>query len=570
MKSDKDSPEMGASAKGGEDPAASGTELRRSNSYYAGRRITIPDSDNKFSFKKLWAFTGPGFLMSIAYLDPGNIESDLRSGSLAGYGLLWVLVLSSVMGVFVQVLSLRLGVVTGFHLAETCYKQYRLLPRIILWIMVEIAIIASDAQQVIGTSIAIYLISDEHIPLWGAAIITILDTFTFLCCDKYGLRKLETIFGLFISVMGITFGYHYVISQPEHLKVLQGLFVPIYTPHEYKVFLQGVGIVGAVIMPHNIYLHSALVKSREVDKSDRMKVKEAITYFAIESSVAVFFSILINICVVAVFAKSFYRVTNKEILEHCPKQFGNDSIIPNDDNLIEANLHVGGLVLSCTYGVASKYIWGIGILASGQSATMTGTYAGQFAMEGFLNLQWARWIMVLVTRSLALITIFTQIVSPDPHPFRSNFYTNRGSLALIPTLFVAIFTRIEELTLMNDLMNVINCLQLPFAVIPLIAFTSNRQTMGENFVNCWINRIIAISLSVIVITVNGYFVITSLADIQPHILVMFFAGVFALIYLILCVYLGIHMVVSMSKTDYTQNKFIKNYIVLPTVGYSSF
>ncbi|KAK9754250.1 Natural resistance-associated macrophage protein [Popillia japonica] len=143
--------------------------------------------------------------------------------------------------------------------------------------------------------------------------------------------------------------------------------------------------------------------------------------------------------------------------EHCPKQFGNDSIIPNDDNVIEANLHVGGLVLSWTYGVASKYIWGIGILASGQSATMTGTYAGQFAMEGFLNLQWARWIMVLVTRSLALI----------------------------PTLFVAIFTRIEELTLMNDLMNVINCLQLPFAVIPLIAFTSNRQTMGENFVNCW-------------------------------------------------------------------------------------
>ncbi|GJQ81935.1 Mvl [Trypoxylus dichotomus] len=517
-------------------------KIKRQGSYYMGRRLSIPDNRSKWSFKKLWAFAGPGFLMSIAYLDPGNIESDLRCGALAGYSLLWVLLFSSIMGLFMQRLAIRLGVVTGLHLAEMCFRQYRKLPRIILWFMVEIAIIASDAQEVIGTAIAIYLLSNEKVPLWAGATITIFDTLTFLCFDKYGLRKLELFFCFFITVMGISFGYQYVVSQPDHLQTIKGTFLPICPNCDYAVLVQGIAIVGAIIMPHNIYLHSALVKSRVVDKANSLKIKEANMYYFIEASVAVFFSICINIFVVAVFAKGFYRITNKELLEKCQRQYGNITIIPDNDEFVEVTLHSGGLFLSCTYGLASKYIWGIGILASGQSATMTGTYAGQFAMEGFLNLEWARWIKVLVTRSIAVT----------------------------PTVFLAIFTRIEEMTIMNDVMNIINCVQLPFAAIPIIAFTSSTRIMGDDFVNNWINKGVAILLSIVVIAINSYFVVATMADIKPHAVLLMLVAVYALLYFVFCVYLIVHMVVFMSKKDFSENNFIKKYVMASTAGYSSF
>lgn len=171
-------------------------------------RVTIPDKDSdSFSFHKLWAFTGPGFLMSIAYLDPGNIESDLQSGTTAQYKLLWVLLSATILGLVMQRLAARLGVVTGHHLAEMCYRQYKLFPRMFVWIMMEIAIIGSDMQEVIGTAIALYLLSNRLIPLWVGVLITVIDTFTFLLLDKYGLRKLEFLFGLLIAVMAFSFGY---------------------------------------------------------------------------------------------------------------------------------------------------------------------------------------------------------------------------------------------------------------------------------------------------------------------------------------------------------------------------
>ena len=289
-------------------------------STYLDERIIVPDMDgNVFSFRKLWAFTGPGFLMSIAYLDPGNIESDLQSGATADYKLLWVLMWATILGLLMQRLAARLGVVTGQHLAEVCYRQYRKTPRILLWLMIEIAIIGSDMQEVIGTALAIYLLSNKTIPLWGGVLITIVDTFTFLGLDKYGLRKLELFFCILISVMAFSFGYEYVVVSPDQGEVIKGIVVPWCSNCGNKEVLQAVGVIGAVIMPHNLYLHSALVKSRDVDRNNKRRVKEANMYYFIESTVALFVSLIINVFVVAVFAAGLYGKTNDDVYNICAK-----------------------------------------------------------------------------------------------------------------------------------------------------------------------------------------------------------------------------------------------------------
>uniref|UniRef100_A0A3Q4I9G5 Solute carrier family 11 member 2 n=1 Tax=Neolamprologus brichardi TaxID=32507 RepID=A0A3Q4I9G5_NEOBR len=369
-------------------------------------------NDECISLRKLWAFTGPGFLMSIAYLDPGNIESDLQSGAKAGFKLLWVLLGATIVGLLLQRLAARLGVVTGMHLAEVCNRQYHTVPRIILWVMVELAIIGSDMQEVIGCAIAFNLLSSGRwIPLWGGVLITITDTFVFLFLDKYGLRKLEAFFGFLITIMGITFGYEYVTVGPDQGQLLKGMFVPHCEGCGPVQLTQAVGIVGAVIMPHNIYLHSALVKSREVDRSNKKEVKE-------------------------------------------------------------------GVVLGCFFGPAALYIWAVGILAAGQSSTMTGTYSGQFVMEGFLNLRWSRFARVLLTRTLAIT----------------------------PTLLVAIFQDVQHLTGMNDFLNVLQSMQLPFALIPILTFTSLPSLMNE-FANGLVFKIGGGVVILIVCAINMYFVV---------------------------------------------------------------
>ncbi|KAI4459642.1 solute carrier protein family 11 member [Holotrichia oblita] len=421
--------------------------------YFNTNRVTVPEDDTKrFSFRKLWAFTGPGFLMSIAYLDPGNIESDLQSGTIAEYRLLWVLLSATILGLVAQTLATRLGVTTGLHLAEMCYRQYRKFPRLIVWIMVEIAVIGSDMQEVIGTGIAIYLLSNKVIPLWAGCVITIVDTFTFLFIDKYGLRKLELFFGFLISVMAVTFGYEYIVASPDQGQVVKGMFFPWCQGCDSAALLQAVGIVGAVIMPHNLYLHSALVKSRDIDRKQPAKIKEANFYYFIESSIALLISFVINVFVVAVFAYGLYHKTNEELLEQCDaNNIDAIDVFPNNTEYVTADIYKGGIFLGCTFGAAALYIWAVGILAAGQSSTMTGTYAGQFTMEGFLNLRWARWKRILLTRSIAIV----------------------------PTFFTAFFSTIEDLTRMNDVLNAVMSVQLPFAVIPTIAFTSNPRIMGQ-------------------------------------------------------------------------------------------
>uniref|UniRef100_A0A8D0BQS8 Solute carrier family 11 member 2 n=1 Tax=Salvator merianae TaxID=96440 RepID=A0A8D0BQS8_SALMN len=478
---------------------------------YFDQKIAIPEDEKHpwFSFRKLWAFTGPGFLMSIAYLDPGNIESDLQSGAVAGFKLLWVLLLATIIGLLLQRLAARLGVVTGLHLAEVCNRQYPKVPRIILWLMVELAIIGSDMQEVIGSAIAIHLLSVGIIPLWGGVLITIADTFMFLFLDKYGLRKLEAFFGFLITVMAITFGYEYVTVRPDQGQLLKGMFMPYCEGCGAPQLEQAVGIIGAVIMPHNMYLHSALVKSRQVNRANKKEVSEANKYFFIESCIALFISFLINVFVVSVFAEAFYGQTNKDVYEVCAnKSFAQAGLFKPNNETLDVDIYKGGVVLGCYFGPAALYIWAIGILAAGQSSTMTGTYSGQFVMEGFLNLKWTRFARVVLTRTIAIT----------------------------PTLLVAIFQDVEHLTGMNDFLNVLMSLQLPFALIPVLTFTSLRPVMND-FANGLGWKIAGGILILIVCTINMYFVVVYVTALGQ---VVFYAiaSIISVFYLAFVAYLA--------------------------------
>ena len=475
-------------------------------STYFSNRISIPDSSERcwgFSFKKLWAFSGPGFLMSIAYLDPGNIESDLQSGARAGYDLLWLLMVSTILGLLLQRLSARLGVVSGKNLAEVCQENYPRFPRYVLWIMVEVAIIGSDMQEVIGTAIALYLLSLRYIPLWAGVLITIVDTFFFLLLDKYGLRKLELFFAFLIAVMAATFGYEFFRADINYIAILKGLFIPSVPSGEVKI---AVGIVGAIIMPHNIYLHSALVQSRDIERDRPKKMKEANLYYFIESTVALFMSFIINLFVVSVFAASFNGKVADDLME-CSELNKTISSDVSPNATLDIDIYKGGLFLGCEFGMAAKFIWAIGILAAGSSSTMTGTYAGQFVMEGFLNIHWSRWKRVLFTRSIAIM----------------------------PTLMVAVFANINNLTNMNDLLNVVQSLQLPFALLPILHFTNSWLVMNS-FKNGVIMKVIVWLLALSVIAINFYFVVDYVHD-QP-LWVTALSILVILPYVVLVVYLG--------------------------------
>ncbi|XP_062323342.1 natural resistance-associated macrophage protein 2 [Osmerus eperlanus] len=486
-------------------------------STYFEEKVPIPeDVTRMFSFRKLWAFTGPGFLMSIAYLDPGNIESDLQSGAKAGFKLLWVLLGATIIGLLLQRLAARLGVVTGMHLAEVCNREYPVVPRILLWLMVELAIIGSDMQEVIGCAIAFNLLSVGRIPLWAGVLITIIDTFVFLFLDKYGLRKLEAFFGFLITIMAVSFGYEYVLVSPDQGQLLKGMFMPYCEGCGPLQLEQAVGIVGAVIMPHNIYLHSALVKSRQIDRGNKKEVKEANKYYFIESTIALFISFLINVFVVAVFAEAFYSKTNNEVNAICnATDSPYNDLFPNNNDSLQVDIYKGGVVLGCFFGPAALYIWAIGILAAGQSSTMTGTYSGQFVMEGFLNLRWSRFARVLLTRSIAIT----------------------------PTLLVAIFQDVQHLTGMNDFLNVLQSMQLPFALIPILTFTSLPSIMND-FANGLGWKIGGGVVILVVCAINMYFVIVYVTTLNS-VLLYVLAALLSISYLCFVGYLAWHCLIAL-------------------------
>lgn len=393
-------------------------------------------------------------------------------------------------------------------------------------------------QEVIGTAIAFYLLSAKAIPLWVGVIITIFDTFTFLFLDKYGLRKLEVFFGFLITVMAISFGYEFFVVKPEAGEIMKGILLPWCENCDSSMFMRAVEIIGAIIMPHNLYLHSALVKSRNIDRSQPGKVREANLYYLVEASIALFVSFIINVFVVSVFAHGLYGKINSDIVSECNGTLFEEaqSLFTPLNATVDADLYKGGIFLGCVFGITALYVWAIGILAAGQSSTMTGTYSGQFVMEGFLNLQWARWRRVFVTRMIAIV----------------------------PTFLVAFYSEMNQVTQLNNYLNVVMSLQLPFAAIPTIAFTSNPRIMGE-FTNGLTNKVIAVSLSIVVIVVNLTYIISrmelsSLAPFWVFVLVIFFIS-----YIVFIVYLVIHLAVSMGNQYLGSSRWVQTY-VMPNVG----
>ncbi|XVF64148.1 hypothetical protein PTKIN_Ptkin09bG0144500 [Pterospermum kingtungense] len=408
-----------------------------------------------FSWKKLWLFTGPGFLMSIAFLDPGNLEGDLQAGAIAGYSLLWLLMWATVMGLLIQLLSVRVGVATGRHLAELCREEYPTWARYVLWFMAELALIGADIQEVIGSAIAIQILSNGTLPLWAGVLITASDCFMFLFLENYGVRKLEAVFAVLIVTMALSFAWMFGDTKPSGKELLIGILVPRLGS---KTIRQAVGVVGCVIMPHNVFLHSALVQSRKIDPKKRGRVQEALNYYSIESSVALLVSFMINLFVTTVFAKGFYGT----------KQANNIGLVNAGQYLQEK--YGGGLF-------PILYIWGIGLLAAGQSSTITGTYAGQFIMGGFLNLRLKKWVRALITRSFAIV----------------------------PTIIVAIVFNTSEasLDILNEWLNVLQSIQIPFALIPLLTLVSKEQVMGVFKIGPILERV-AWTVAALVIIINGY------------------------------------------------------------------
>ncbi|KAG1368601.1 Metal transporter Nramp2 [Cocos nucifera] len=397
--------------------------------------ISADDADDPaavppFSWRKLWLFTGPGFLMSIAFLDPGNLEGDLQAGAIAGYSLLWLLFWATAMGLLIQMLSARLGVATGKHLAELCREEYPGWARLALWFMAEVAMIGADIQEVIGSAIAIKILSRGVLPLWAGVVITAMDCFMFLFLENYGVRKLEAVFAFLIATMAFSFAWMCGETRPSGKELLIGVLVPKLSS---KTIRQAVGVVGCVIMPHNVFLHSALVQSRKIDPSKEICVQEALNYYSIESTLALIVSFTINLFVTTVFAKGFYGT--KE---------ANSIGLENAGQFLQEK-YGGGLF-------PILYIWGIGLLAAGQSSTITGTYAGQFIMGGFLNLRLKKWIRALITRSFAIV----------------------------PTIIVALFfnTSDSALDILNEWLNVLQSVQIPFALIPLLTLVSKEHLMG--------------------------------------------------------------------------------------------
>ncbi|KAA0032521.1 hypothetical protein IC582_025528 [Cucumis melo] len=441
-----------------------------------------------FSWRKLWLFTGPGFLMSIAFLDPGNLESNLQAGATAGYSLLWLLLWATAMGLLIQLLSARLGVATGRHLAELCREEYPTWARIVLWVMAEFALIGADIQEVIGSAIAIKILSNGALPLWAGVIITALDCFIFLFLENYGVRKLEAVFAVLIATMALSFAWMFGETKPDGKELLLGILIPKLSS---KTIKQAVAVVGCIIMPHNVFLHSALVQSRDINPSKKGRVQEALRYYSIESTLALFVSFIINLFVTTVFAKAFY---------------GTD--IANSIGLVNA-----GKYLEDKYGgglFPILYIWAIGLLAAGQSSTITGTYAGQFIMSGFLNLKLKKWLRALITRSFAIV----------------------------PTMIVALVFETSDsmVDVLNEWLNVLQSIQIPFALIPLLCLASKEHLMGTFRIGP-VLKTTSWLVAVLVMAINGYLLVSFFSSEVNGVLIAIFVFVFIAAYLAFVVYL---------------------------------
>ncbi|HET6680504.1 MAG TPA: Nramp family divalent metal transporter [Gemmatimonadaceae bacterium] len=412
-------------------PAAMDTGWRRSRVTPSLAEVyrSIPVT-GRSTFRKLLAFAGPGYLVAVGYMDPGNWATDLAGGSAFGYTLLSVILISNLMAVLLQGLSSKLGIVTGRDLAQACRDHYSAPVNFALWVLCEIAIAACDLAEVIGTAIALNLLFG--IPLaWGVGI-TALDVLVVLYLQNKGFRLLEALVITLVAVVGMCFLFEMFVSRPDMAAVARG-FVPDPEILRNPAMLYiAVGILGATVMPHNLYLHSSIVQTRRYEESVAGR-KEAVRFAFIDSTIALSFALFINAAILIVAAATFFRTGNHQVAE-----------IQDAYQLLTPLLGVG----------AASTVFALALLASGQNSTITGTLAGQIVMEGFLNIRIRPWLRRLITRAIAIV----------------------------PAAIVAILYGASGTAKLLVLSQVVLSLQLSFAVFPLVKFTSEKAKMGE-FVN---------------------------------------------------------------------------------------
>ena len=394
----------------------------------------MDDDTETFSVRKFLEFVGPGFLMCIAYVDPGNFESDLQAGVQYGYSLLWVLLWAIVAGLFVQAMCVRLSLATGWHLARVMRDEYPTRVRYALWVATELAIVASDIPEVIGTALALKLIFG--IPtVWGVAV-TSLSTLLFLGLQSFGVRKLEAFIGALVGVMSVCFvAQMSLLGGGDGGEVMVGIIAPIIK--DTNALFIAISLLGAVVMPHNLFLHSALVLSRTFSLGERA-LKSAYKYNVAESGLALLVTMIINFAVVIVAARSI-----RDVDFHDPTG-------ERRQGIIDRPLQNAPEMLKDVLGVAAKGMFGAALLASGQSSTITGTYAGQFVMEGFLELRIDPVLRAFLTRSAAIV----------------------------PSLLVILIAGDEYAEFLIVVSSVILFVALPYSLIPLVKFCGDPAIVG--------------------------------------------------------------------------------------------
>ncbi|KAI3852660.1 hypothetical protein MKX03_023852 [Papaver bracteatum] len=427
-------------------------------------QIIVPETT---SWKNLFAYMGPGFLVSIAYIDPGNFETDLQAGAQYKYELLWIILVASCAALVIQSLAANLGVVTGKHLAEHCRAEYPRIPNFILWILAEISIVACDIPEVIGTAFALNMLFS--IPVWCGVLLTGLSTLVLLALQQYGVRKLEFLIAFLVFTIAACFFVELGYAKPDASEVLKGLFVPTLKGNGATGL--AISLLGAMVMPHNLFLHSALVLSRKVPRS-LQGIKDACTFYTIESGFALMVAFLINVSVISVSG----AVCNSSSLN-----------IEDQMSCKDLDLNKASFLLRNVLGSWSSKIFAIALLASGQSSTITGTYAGQYVMQGFLDLRLRPWIRNFLTRCLAIV----------------------------PSLIVALIGGSAGAGKLIIVASMILSFELPFALIPLLKFTSCKNKMGSH-ANSVIISVITWIIGSLIMAINVYFIATSFFEFLLH------------------------------------------------------
>ena len=403
-------------------------------------------------WRRALGFLGPGFLISVGYMDPGNWATDLQAGSRYGYSLLFVVMASNLLAILLQSLALKLGIATGRDLAQACRESYSKPVSLALWLIAEIAIGACDLAEVIGSAIALQLLF--HIPLILGVLITSLDVLAILLLEHRGFRYIEALVMVLIATIAGLFGIQIVLSRPELGPIFYHLFVPPPTMLSDPMMLYiAISILGATVMPHNLYLHSSIAQSRDYPRTVEGK-REAIRWASLDSATALMMALLVNAAILIVAAAVFHKQGHYEVAE-----------IGDAYRLLTPLLGFTG----------ASTMFALALLASGQNSTITGTLAGQVVMEGFLRIKLRPWLRRLITRLLAII----------PAVVVTALYGSNGTAKLL------VFSQ------------VVLSMQLSFAVFPLVAFTNDAKRMGP-FVNAGWLRAAGWATAVLIAGVNGW------------------------------------------------------------------